>query len=280
MQHHTEWLHTPDGNEIFMQRWMPEGTPSAYLLIVHGYAEHSGRYAHVARFFKDHGFGVFAYDRRGHGRSSGLRGYIARFELHLKDLTRVLDTVRTAAGRVPVFLFGHSAGGAIVTRYVLTRAPKVQGVLLSGAALKLGEDISPFLQRIAGLAGALLPKVKTIKLDSASVSRDPEVVAAYDADPLVYHGATYARYGAELIKTTKAIQRDMEEFRAPVLIMHGGADRLTEPEGSRQLYRRASSKDKSLKMYEGLYHELVNEPEQETVMQDMLNWMQRRLGIA
>jgi len=168
-------------------------------------------------------------------------------------------------------------GGAIVTRYVLTRQPRLRGVLLSGAALEVSKEISPLLQRLSSVIGAWAPTLKTIKLDSKAVSRDPAVVEAYEQDPLNYHGATYARTGAELIRTTSLIQQDMEQFRLPVLIMHGTADRLTEPDGSRELHRRAAAADKTLKLYEGLYHELINEPEKEQVMQDILAWMDEHL---
>ncbi len=277
MQHQTDSLTTSDGLRLFTQSWLPSGEPRAHLLIVHGYAEHSSRYQHLAAFLNLHGIAVYSFDLRGHGQSEGKQAYVDRFELYLKDLTAVLDRVRLGAAKKPVFLFGHSMGGAIVTMYVITRQPKIDGVILSGPALKVSEDISPLLQSVSSIISAVAPKLKTIKLDATAVSRDPEVVKKYLADPLVYTGPTYARTGAELLAAAKFIGPRMEQFRLPVLIMHGTADRLTDPEGSKQLYGRAATPDKELKLWEGLYHELVNEPEKKEVMDTILAWMEQRI---
>lgn len=278
MNHQTETIKTADGLDLFTQSWTPAGDTRAHLLIVHGYAEHSSRYRHVAEFFNGEGIAVHAFDLRGHGKSGGKTGYVDRFELYLKDLTTVLDRLKVRAKKQPVFLFGHSMGGAIVALYVITRQPKkLNGVLLSGAALKVSEDISPLLQRVSGVVGEWLPKVKTVKLDSKAVSRDPAVVEAYENDPLVNTDPVYARTGAELIRASKRIYANMEKFKLPVLIMHGTADRLTDMEGSKELERRAGTEDKRLELYNELYHELVNEPEQKQVMGDMLEWMEARM---
>lgn len=278
MNHHTEVIKTADGLQLFSQSWTPANPPRGHLLIVHGYAEHSSRYKHVAEFFTGEGFAVHTFDLRGHGRSGGKTAYVDRFDLYLKDLTAVLDHLKVSVGDTPIFLLGHSMGGAIVTLFVITRQPKrIRGILLSGAALKVNEDISPLLQKVSGVVGAWLPKVKTIKLDTKAMSRDPKVVEDYENDPLVYHGGTYARTGAELIRATKQIRANMEKFKLPVLIMHGTADRLTDPEGSKELERRAGSEDKRLELYNELYHELLNEPEQKQVMGDMLEWMEERV---
>lgn len=278
MRHHTETIKTADGLDLFTQSWTPEGNTRAHLLIVHGYAEYSSRYRHVAEFFNGEGIAVHTFDLRGHGKSGGKTGYVERFELYLKDLTAVLDRLKVRAKKQPVFLFGHSMGGAIVALYVITRQPKkLNGVLLSGAALKVSEDISPLLQRVSGVVGEWLPKVKTVKLDSKAVSRDPAVVEAYENDPLVNTDPVYARTGAELIRASKRIYANMEKFKLPVLIMHGTADRLTDMEGSKELERRAGTEDKRLELYNELYHELVNEPEQKQVMGDMLEWMEARM---
>lgn len=278
MQHLTDSLTTPDGLRLFTQSWLPTGEARAHVLIVHGYAEHSSRYQHLAAFLNIHGVAVHSFDLRGHGQSEGLRAYVDRFELYLKDLTAVLDRVRVNAAKKPVFLFGHSMGGAIVTMYAITRQPKINGVILSGPALKVSEDISPLLQSVSSILSKVAPKLKTIKLDATAISRDPEVVKKYQEDPLVYTGPTYARTGAELLAAAKFIQPRMELFRVPALIMHGTADRLTDPMGSKQLYQRANIEDKELKLWEGLYHELVNEPEKKEVMDTILAWIEPRAG--
>lgn len=277
MHHETGTISTPDGLTLFTQQWLPDGEPRAHVVLVHGYAEHSGRYAHLAAFLNRHHYALHSFDLRGHGKSEGLMAYVDRFELYLKDLAALLDRVKIQAAKRPVFLYGHSMGGAIVVWYVITRQPAfLNGVLLTGPALKVSKEISPLLQQVSSVVGEWLPRLKTIKLDSGAVSRDPAVVEAYRNDPLVYTEGTYARTGAELIAVSRRIQANMEKFHLPVLIMHGSADRLTDPEGSRELARRADSADKTLHIYDGLYHELINEPEKVKVMEDMLLWMEAR----
>lgn len=278
MRYETETIRTPDGLDLFVHHWLPAAAPRAQVVLVHGYAEHAGRYAHLAAFLNLHGIAVHGFDLRGHGKSGGKQAYIDRFELYLKDLTAVLDRVRMADRELPVFLYGHSMGGGIVTWYVISRQPEfLRGVLLTGPMLKISDDISPVMQQASSVLGEWLPKLKTIKLDSKAVSRDPKVVEAYEQDPMVYTGSTYARTGAEMIGVTRRIQANMEKFRLPVLIMHGTADRLTDPEGSKMLESRATAADKALKLFPGLYHELINEPEKEEVMKEMLIWMEERL---
>jgi alpha-beta hydrolase superfamily lysophospholipase len=277
----TDHLRTADGIELYVQHLLPEGAPRAHLVIVHGYAEHSGRYAHVAEFFAGNGYAVHLFDLRGHGRSGGKKAYVDRFEHYLKDLTMVLDPLKREAKERPLFLLGHSMGGAVVAWYVLSRQPKhVDGVILSGALLKVGSSVSPFLQNISSVVGEWLPGLKTVRLDTSTLSRDPEVVRAYETDPLVYNGPTYARAGAEMIGLSKRLYAGLERFDLPALILHGSADRLTDPEGSRALAQRAASADKTLKVYEGLYHEILNEPEREEVMRDILEWMEARIGLG
>jgi acylglycerol lipase len=281
MNHRTEVINTADGLQLFTQSWAPENTPRAHLLFVHGFAEHSSRYKHVAEFFTGKGFALHTYDLRGHGRSGGKTAYVDRFDLYLKDLTTVLDHLKVGVRDQPIFLIGQSMGAAIVTLFVITRQPKgIAGVLLSGAALKISSEVSPWLknlQQLSGVIGAWLPKVKTVKLDSKAISRDPKVVEDYENDPLVYHDGTYARTGAELVRASKQIYANMEKFKLPVLIMHGTADRITDPEGSKELERRAGSPDKKLELYNELYHDLLHEPEQKQVMGDMLAWIEERV---
>ena len=226
--------------------------------------EHSGRYRHVAEYLTQHEYAVRTFDLRGHGKSGGKRGYTPSFDHFLDDLEIFLNRVREWQSDTPQFLLGHSMGGGIVALYVISRAPKLTGVLLSGAALKESEDLPPMLIRISGLLGKLLPKLATIKIDSNYVSSDPQVVENYKSDPLNYTGGVIARTGAELIRALREIQSAMESFSLPVLILHGTFDRLTDPEGSVQLYNRAASTDKELKLYNGFYHEILNDDKIET----------------
>ena len=266
-----------DGLRLFEQWWQPEAAPKAAVVIVHGFAEHSTRYTHVAEHLSSHGYAVATFDLRGHGRSEGRRAFIRSFDEFLADLDLFLARVCERYKGIPVFLLGHSMGGGITPLFVITRKPDINGLVLSAGALKISSDISPLLIRISGIVGRILPKLPTIKLDSSAISRDPEVVKSYDSDPLNYRGGTPARVGAEIVRATRRIQAQMEAITLPLLILHGTADRLTDVEGSKQLYARAGSKDKTLKLYEGLYHEILNEPEKGQVLDDVVQWLDAHL---
>lgn len=274
MRHTTATFESADGRPLFEQHWLPDGTPRADLAIVHGYAEHSGRYAHVGAYFAERGVAVHAYDLRGHGCSGGERALVRSFDEHLGDLETFLAGVRHP-GR-PLFLLGHSMGGGIVALYAAERRPDVRGVLLSGAVLGRPGGLRGLLTRILVLAGRVFPKWKLGKLDAATVSRDPAVVAAYDADPLVYRDKMHAGTLSAMMRAVGRVRRGAARIDRPLLIMHGTADALVAPAGSAWLYEHAGSADKSLRRYEGLAHEILNEPEQRQVMADIAAWMDAR----
>ncbi len=274
--HSSGTFESRDGLKLFEQWWSPGGTTKAVVVIVHGYGEHSNRYLHVADGLIRNGYAVSTFDLRRHGQSEGQpRTFVRSFDEHPDDLAEYLDRVRDRHPGLPLFLFGHSMGGTITTLFTMTRQPDIRGLLLSGATLKLSDKYSPALIALAKIVSLLLPKLPLLKLDAGAVSRDPEVVSAYESDPLVYRGGVPARTGAEMNRAMEQIQRGMEAVAVPLLIMHGTTDLLTDPEGSSQLYDRAGSGDKELKLYEGLYHEILNEPEKERVLADMVDWLER-----
>ncbi|MDE3095390.1 MAG: lysophospholipase [Chloroflexota bacterium] len=264
-----------DGLRLFERRWLPDGEPRAALAIVHGYAEHGGRYAHVGEALVGRGYAVFACDLRGHGRSDGPRAFVRSFGAYLADLPVFLDRVRTAVPGRPLFLLGHSMGGTIVALAAVAAPPSVEGVLLSGAGLTLA-GAPPPLQAAMLALGRIAPRLPLRRLAAADVSRDPEVVRAYEEDPLVYRGRMRAGLIAAMIRAARRIGAGMEDVTLPLLIMHGTADALTEPAGSRELYARARSADRTLKLYEGLYHEILNEPERAQVIDDIARWLDAR----
>lgn len=277
IKHEQGTFKTNDGLDLFEQRWQPDKDAKAVIVILHGYAEHSGRYAHVADYLVNHGYAVATFDLRSHGRSDGKNTFIRSFDEFLSDTDLFVKRVTERHPRQKLFLLGHSMGGLIASLFVVTRKPDVKGLMLSGASLKISDEISPLLVKLSSVIGAILPKLPTIRLDGTAVSRDPEVVKKYDSDPLNYRGGIPARTGAEFNRGVKQIQEQMEAITLPLLIMHGTADRLADPEGSKQLYQRAQSKDKTLKLYEGFYHEILNEPEKEKVMADIVGWVDERL---
>ena len=244
---------------------------------MHGYAEHCGRYDHVAEAFVDRGAAVHAYDQRGYGRSDGRRAYVDRFEQYLADLDLFRRHVQTKTPDVPVFLFGHSMGGLVALLYVLNRTPDLRGLFLSAPAIEVNPDLAPILRKLAQVLGRLVPTLPTVRFSGGSISRDPAVVAAARNDPLNYYGRTLARTGAELLRAGEEAQSRLHELQTPFIVLHGTADPLATPAWSRRLYERAVAEDKTLKLYDGLYHETFNEPEQEEVLRDLGTWLAERM---
>ncbi len=276
--HHTGWLETPDHVQLFHQLWIPKNTPRAAMVIIHGLAEHSSRYVHVADALAREGIAVAAPDLRGHGRSQGRRAYVPAFDLLLRDVEIYLERVKEEFAGLPLFLFGHSMGGAIVALFGITRQPDfLNGLILSGAALKISDSISPLLVKLSAFLGTVLPWLPTVRLNPDHLSRDTDVVEMYSTDELVYHGGTPARTGREIVRATRRIQEAAEQLTLPVLIMHGTGDQITDFRGSQYLYIHAGSTDKTLKLYDGFYHEILNEPQKHLVLKDLLHWLEERI---
>jgi alpha-beta hydrolase superfamily lysophospholipase len=264
------------GLKLYRQSWRPaSGDPRAVLVIVHGLKDHSARYAEFADRLAQRGIAVHAFDLRGHGSSEGARVYVSSFDEYVQDLETFVALVRKEEGARPLFVLGHSMGGAIVTRWALAEKPQVAGVLLSGAALMV--DAGGFKKGSVKVLGSVLPTLAIFSLDLDRFSRDPSVVQQCKSDPLVDQGAGPARTAAQLVSAIDFIAEHMEDMTAPLLIMHGSADAITPPDGSRELARRARSADKTLKIYDGLYHDLLHEPEREQVMSDAAAWMDARI---
>ncbi len=261
------------GTGLLARWWRPAEPPRGVVLIVHGLGEHAGRYAPHAAALVARGYAVYSFDLRGHGRSPGPRAYVDRFATYLADLDAMLAAVRAREPDRPLFLLGHSMGGTIVALYVLTRQPTLAGVVLSSPALAPGSDISPLLARLAPLIGRLAPRLPASPLDPAAISHDPAVVRAYAEDPLVLHRGMPARTGAELLAAIGQVQAQMDAWSLPLLLIHGTADRLTNPAGSQALARRAAVADKTLRLYDGFYHETLNEPEGARVLADLGGWL-------
>ena len=262
--------------DIYYQGWLPEGEPQAVLLVAHGMGEHSGRYGNVVNHFVPQGYAVYAPDHRGHGKSEGQRVYVERFTHFLDDLKTFFDMVRGWHPDLKIFLLGHSMGGAVSIAYALRHQDELEGLILSGAAIKAGEDISPLLLLVGKILSVILPKMGVAALDISTLSRDPETIAAYNDDPLVHQGKMTARLGAETIATLESFSKQASQLRLPILIMHGGADKITDPQGSQWLYETVSSAVKTLKIYEGHYHEIFNDLGREQVLADVQAWLATR----
>lgn len=264
-----------DGMNLFAQCWIA-APPKATIALVHGIAEHSSRYRHAAEFLASHGYTVYTFDLRGHGRSPGKRILLRHMDEHSNDVGKFLAWVQEETSGQPLFLFGHSMGGLIVSYYVLTQSPRVKGVILSAPAIKL-DNVSPLLVALARLLAVIMPALPLRQLEFAAISRDPIVIAENQQDPLVYHGSIPVATGLAMARAVDYVQKHMSDFHLPLLLLHGSADRMVKVEASKQLYARAASSDKTLKLYEGLYHELLNEPEKEEILADMLAWLEARV---
>ncbi len=268
-------LQTFDGQTIFYRVWQPPKTARAVVIIVHGYAEHGGRYAHVAQHLIAHGFRVCAHDWRGHGHSGGARGSIDRFEIHAEDLQKIIDAVRDPG--LPLFLLGHSAGSAVVLDYVQRFENHAAGAILSAPALYQGNGLNPAAVRLAEIMSLAVPRFKLVTLPAATLSHDPAVAEAYRADPLVYTERITARTAAELLRASKMLIARLDRVRIPLFIAHGTGDELIDPASSVVIYDRAASNDKTLQLYENYAHEIMNEIERERVLEDITTWLEARI---
>lgn len=275
---HTEGIFSGrKGLCLYYQCWLPSTDPKAILLVVHGWAEHSGRYTNLVNYFVPKGYAICALDHRGHGKSEGRRGYVERFSDYLDDLKTFFDIVRSEHGDAKIFLVGHSMGGTIATAYSIRNQHDLAGLIVSGVGVKPGSSLSSAIIPLAQILSLLLPRLGIMVLDASAISQDKAVVDAYVNDPLVYRGKITCRFGVEILATLRKLPSEMPEINLPILIMHGTADRLCDPEGSRILYERADSRDKTLKLYEGFYHEIFNEPGHKQVLADMEAWLAARI---
>ncbi len=264
--------------EIYYQFWLPEGKPKACLVLVHGLAEHSSRYMNVVNYFVPRGYAVYGLDHLGHGQSEGERVFVQKFEDFTITLKKYFDMVDIWQPGIPVFLVGHSMGGWIGEYYLLDHQDELDGAVLSGAGPKIPDNISKTTIFLGKLLSILIPKMGLMPIDASAVSKDPTVVEAYVNDPLVYTGKTTARLAAEMMKAMQRVTDQARKINLPILILQGDQDRLVDPSGAEMLFERVGSKDKTLKMYEGLYHEVFNEPERDQVLKDMEVWLEAHLG--
>ena len=263
---------------IYFQSWLPEGEPRAVLLIVHGLAEHCGRYGNVVDHFVLLGYAVYGIDHLGHGKSDGTRVYVKRFDDYTNTLKAYFDKVRGSQPDKPIFLVGHSMGGLIGAVYLLDHQAELAGAVLSGPAVKIPSDVTPATIFVGKILSALIPKFGLLALDANGVSRDPAVVQAYVSDSLVHRGKMTARLAAEMLKAMQTITAQAARITLPILIVQGSADWLVNPSGARMLYDAVSSVDKEIKIYDGFYHEVFNEPEHDKVLHDVELWLEAHLG--
>ncbi|MGF6759646.1 lysophospholipase [Paraburkholderia sp. GAS42] len=274
-------LKTGSGVELPVYRWWAsDGAPRATVALVHGLAEHAGRYAALARALNAADIELVAIDLRGHGIAPGARVWVDRFDDYLDDT----DALLHAASRngTPLFLMGHSMGGAIAALHTIERAagngPKLRGLILSSPALAAGRDVPRWMITLSHVISRVWPRFPAMKIDASLLSRDPAIVEANRNDPLVHHAAVPARTGAEILDAMARIERGRASLRLPLLVWHGTADKLTEPHGSRDFGTHAGSPDKTLTFYDDSYHETMNDLDRERVIGALIEWILARAG--
>ncbi len=257
---------------LYRQAWTVED-PVGAVVLVHGAHEHGGRYRHVAERLAAAGYATHAVDHPGHGRSPGRRGNIGSMAAAVEGVAELVRSAGEQHPGVPLFVYGHSLGGLIALQY-LTGTPdaRVAGAVVSAAALDT--SAATVVQRtLAPLLSRVLPDLGVLQLDAEAVSRDPEVVRDYRADPLNHDGRMVARTGAELMTAALAMPRRLPSLTMPLLVLHGTADRLVPPAASEVVRAHAGSPDLTVRTYEGLFHEPHNEPEKDEVLADVVAWL-------
>ncbi|AHH16970.1 alpha/beta hydrolase family protein [Nocardia nova SH22a] len=264
------------GGRVFWRAWLPEGAVRGVVVLVHGVAEHSGRYDHVGKRLAASGFAVYAFDHIGHGRSSGRKANIESLDAAADNVATMLDIASAKHPGLPRFVLGHSMG-SLITLYLATRAPlDVTGIAVSAPPVVI-EAGNPVQRLLAPALSRWAPELGVLQLDSAMISRDPEVVRAYDSDPLVFRGKLPARTATEILRGAEFVLSHLDALRVPALVMHGGADALAAPAGTDRIEAGAAT-DLTVHRYPGLYHEIFNEPEQQRVLDDLVRWLEERSG--
>jgi alpha-beta hydrolase superfamily lysophospholipase len=261
---------------IYQQAWLPEDPARAALLLVHGLGEHSGRYANLVDHLVPRGYAVYALDHVGHGRSGGQRMCVELFDDYVQPIQAYVTQIRAEQPGRPLFMLGHSLGG-LIAAYTLCQEDgqeALAGAVLSGPAVAIPEGISPLMIQASKILSALLPRAGVVEaVNPEFISRDPQVVQAYRQDPLVTIGRMPARLGAEILRAQQHVAAHAAGISLPVLIVQGEQDRLVPAAGARALYEQIGSPDKTLRVYDGLYHEVFNEPERAQVLTDVETWL-------
>lgn len=265
--------------DIFYQVWEPdEGPAKAVILLLHGYAEHSGRYLPLGEYLTDRGYKIYAPDHRAHGRSDGEKALIDDMDNILADLQRLLDIARGENPGKKIFVIGHSMGGLLAICFATAQQERLAGIVLSAPGIMIGAGVSGFVKAISGILATMAPRMGVQELDSAWLSHDPAVAKWYDEDPLNYRGKVMAKTGAEMLRKADWALQHVSEITIPVLCLHGSEDKLADPAGSQYVYDHVSSRDKTIRIFDGLYHEIFNEYEKEEIYQIVADWLDAHCG--
>jgi len=265
------------GVRIVYDVWTPNTDPTGVVILCHGYAEHARRYDHVAQRFGEAGLITYALDLRGHGRSGGKRVYLKNISEYTDDFHHLVGIATAAHPDLKRVVIGHSMGGGVVFAYGVEHPDDYSAMVLSGPAVYAQDAVSSVMIGVAKVVGSILPGLPVEDLPADAVSRDPAVVAAYEADPLVHHGKLPAGIAKALISVGETMPQRAAAITAPLLVVHGGQDKLIPVAGSERLVECVGSPDVHLKVYPELFHEVFNEPERAVVLDDVVSWIEVRM---
>lgn len=271
-------LESASGLKLFYRAWRPDTRARGVVVIVPGFNSHSGYYGWVAEQLLQAQLAVYALDLRGRGRSEGERFYVEKFADYVDDVSVLVAKVKSQEPGLPLFILGHSAGGVVACMYALEQQAELAGLICESFAHQVpAPDFA--LAVLKGLSH-LAPHAHVLKLKNEDFSRDPQLVAAMNADPLIAGESQPTQTVAEMVRADERLANEFGRLTLPVLILHGTHDRATKPSGSQLFYERASSTDKTLKLYDGHYHDLLNDLGRELVLGDIKAWLDARLSRA
>ncbi len=274
----SETFKTADGLTIYTESALPTGAPKAAVLVVHGYAEHSGRYRHVIDKLVASGYAVYTLDHRGHGKSEGIRAYCDRMDQFVEDLQLYFERVKAAQPSKKHFLLAHSMGALISLAFTERHQGEIDALVISGAPVLADANVSPALVWVGKVMTRVAPKLPFLTVNQPGIlSSDPEIDQAWESDPLTYKGLMRVRLGVELNNMARDVRDRLAELRLPILIMHGSEDKLVNPSSSQLAYDKVSSSDKTLNLYPKMRHEIMNEIGKEAVLNEIVNWLDRHL---
>jgi alpha-beta hydrolase superfamily lysophospholipase len=279
--YHRGRVTTADQLDLVCQSWTP-ASPRGVIVIIHGLAEHAGRYRETAQFLSANGWAVYAFDLRAHGHSpdppKAGRVHINRFADYFLDVDAMIKLAQSNHEGLPLFILGHSMGGLISISFALQKPDGLAGVIVSSPALGTHPDFQPplVLKLMVSILSRITPRLLVdSNLDTLAISRDPDIVQAYVNDPLISQKVS-TRWYNEIIKAIKSAHHNAPTLRIPMLLMQSGADRLVDPDAPRRFSEAAPGGLVDLVIWDGLYHEMFNEPEKDRVRQRVLDWLRDR----
>lgn len=269
---------TRDGLDFYERRWAPEGPAQAELVLVHGFGEHCNRYGGFAKELNGAGIAVHTYDQRGFGQSPGARASIHDFDVWLADLDDYLAFLRPRLAGRPWFLMGHSFGGMVITRYAETRTIDARGIVFSSPFLAFSDDTPKLLLSLAKILGTVTPWLPVGNVDNQWLSRIPEAITEADNDPLCFHGRVRARTGLQFARTMEKAAQEFGAIAQPSLVVCGSEDHVVSPKGAKALYAGMAAQDKTLRVFEGGYHELWNDLDKDAFTATVSEWILKRIS--